>query len=638
MKKMSALCLLMPILASSILGGCGGKLPDLENHILENAYREDASVFRTLYSSEVYELNYLKTISAIDTAISTNVIDSLVDYDSKGNILPGLASSWESNEDATKWTFHLRDDITWVTYKGEYYADVIADDFVAAAEYVNDAANDSDCQYMYTTGSVVKNAGKYYEYTKYLFAPDTYENPPKEVVPSDIGVKALDNKTLVYELEQPCTFFPSVLTYTSYLPICRKYLNEVGSMFARNNKNLLYNGAYVLSYFQPLEKQILVKNPSYWDAGNVYIDRVENYYDTEAGTIGPERYMEGSIDKAVIRPDKLEHYLGNPEMKDEIHRSRPDYSFSYFYAFNFKSNFDSRYEPENWEKAVVNENFRKAILCAINKTNIAKIYEPYEPESLVNNTFTPSGAIVVNGKDYIDLEPLKKYKDANTYSILKAVNYRNEARKELEKAGVTFPIKMLMPYNPFLEGWEDEARYIKNKLEATLGEDFIDVIVEQGGDTGYLIPARRSGMYAFMKCRWGADYDDPSTWTKPFTDEGAYMFWHLCSDENVKKIHDEWQAKIQEASNITSDIEKRMETYAEAESIILEHAIVIPMSIMNGDGYVMSKINEFEGEYSAYGIASQRYKFCRIYEDSMNMEEFEKEFNKWKEYVGEPAE
>ncbi len=65
---------------------------------------------------------------------------------------------------------------------------------------------------------------------------------------------------------------------------------------------------------------------------------------------------------------------------------------------------------------------------------------------------------------------------------------------------------------------------------------------------------------------------------------------------------------------------------------------MIPISIMNGDGYVMSKINEFEGEYSAYGIASQRYKFCKIYDDSMNMEEFEEEYNKWREYIGGSAE
>lgn len=634
MRKKLNVIFLMLILVSNVLAGCANKLPDLENHILESDYGKEAAVFRMLYSSEVTELNYLKTISAIDTAISANIVDALVDYDSKGNIKPGLASSWESNENATEWTFHLRDDITWVNYKGEYYADVVADDFVAAAEYVNNAANKCDSQYMYSTGSVVENAQSYYDYTKYLLAPDNYSVVPNEVSPSDIGVIALDDKTVVYKLEQPCSFFPSVLTYTSYLPICRKYLNEVGSMFAKNNKNLLYNGAYILYYFQPLEKQVLVKNPGYWDVENVHIDRVESYYDTAAGTIGPERYIEGSIDKAIIPPDKLEEYLNNPKMKNKIHRSRPDFAFSYFYAFNFKANFDAQYEPKNWEKAVVNENFRKSVMCSINKVRIAEIYEPYEPSSIVNNTFTPKGAITCNGVDYTRSAPLAKYTDEDNYSLLMAVQYRNKARIELEQSGVTFPIKMLMPYNPHIEGWEREAYFIEEKLEATLGSDFIDVVVQQGGDTGYLIPARRSGKYAFMKCRWGADYDDPYTWTKPFGDNGAYMFWHLSNDDNIRKIHDKWSSKIEEASAITQDIDKRMECFAEAESMILEHAIVIPISIMNGDGYVMSKLNEFEGEYSVYGLATQRYKFYRIYDDSMSMEEFETEYEKWKQSMG----
>ena len=55
---------------------------------------------------------------------------------------------------------------------------------------------------------------------------------------------------------------------------------------------------------------------------------------------------------------------------------------------------------------------------------------------------------------------------------------------------------------------------------------------------------------------------------------------------------------------------------------------------MNGDGYVMSKLNEFEGEYSVYGLATQRYKFYRIYDDSMSMEEFETEYEKWKQSMG----
>lgn len=614
---------------SMLIAGCGSKLPDLENHILDNDYRADAKVFRTLYSSEVLELNYMKTISAIDTVISANVIDALVDFDCNGNIIPGLAKKWESNEDSTEWTFYLRDDITWVNYKGEYYADVIADDFVAAAEYVNNAANSSDSQYMYSTGSVVKGAQDYYEYTKYLLAPESYGKAPKETKASDIGVKAVGDKIVVYSLERPCPFFPSVLTYPSYFPICRKYLEDVGTMFAKNHKNILYNGAYILSYFQPLEKQILVKNPSYWDTENVHIDRIENFYDNEAAIIAPEQYMEGIIDEAVIPSDRLEKYLQDPKMKEEIHRSRPDLSFSYFYAFNFVPNIDPSHEPDNWKKAVVNDNFRKAIMSCIDKIKIASIYEPYSPESLVSYTLTPAGAIVYDGKDYTEYAELLKYSKRFGYDPDAAVRYKNAAISELKKSGVSFPVKMLMPYNPLIEGWKDETLMVAKSIEEILGEDFIDVIIEVGGDSGYLTGVRRSGKYAFMRCRWGADYDDPYTWTEPFMDGSRYMFWNMSDDKEIKNVRTKWQKTVDAASEISTDIDGRLKTFAEAEKLLIENTIIVPLCIMNGEGYVMSKINELEGEYASYGIVTQRYKFCKLYEKSMNMKEFEKEYEKW---------
>ena len=623
------------IMVSVIFSGCAGELPDIENHILESDYGADAKVFRTIYSAEVQNLNYLVTSSAVDTAICANVIDALVDYDSLGNIIPGLAESWESNADMTEWTFHLRDDITWVDYNGNYYDDVVADDWVAAAEYVNNAANETDCQYMYSTGSVVTNAQEYYEYTSYLLNPSVYDEAPKEVSAEDIGVKALDDKTLVYYLDMPCPFFTSVLSYTTYLPISRKYLEEVDTMFAKDYKNMLYNGAFILHYFEPLEKQVLVKNPTYWDADNVHLDRVENIYDADASSIGPERYLNGGIDKAIIKPEKLTEYLNDPEIADEIHRSRPDSSFSYFYCFNYVPRFDASYEPDNWSKAVVNENFRKAIMATINRKELLAIYEPYEPETLVNNTITPPGSAIIRGKDYTSFAGLADISERDSYDLDAAAYYRDLAYKELQADGVNFPIKMLVPYNPSTEGWKQETYMLKEQIESVLGSDFVDVVVEAGSDTGFLLTVRRSGKYAFMKCRWGADYADPQTWSEPFEDDGEYTFWHENEDSRIVKIHDEWKSEIDEAKKISKNADNRFSAFAEAETLLIDNAIVVPFSIMNGDGYVMSKLDEFEGEYSSYGMARQRYKLYNLQEDSMNMEEYNEKYADWIEKITE---
>ncbi len=630
MSRFSQKCILLFLcFVMTFLTGCYGKLPDLENHTLEDAYDNEAVVFKTVYSSEVINLNYLVTSSAVDTAVCANVIDALVDYDTKGNIIPGLAESWESNEDFTEWTFHLRDGIKWVDHNGNYYADVVADDFVCAAEYVNNAANDSDCQYMYSTGAVVLNAQKYYEFTSYVLKPDDFDEIPEKTIPSDIGVVAEDDKTLKYILEKPCPFFTSVLSYTTYLPICRKYLNEIGSVFATDNEFMLYNGAYILHYFKPLEKQIFVKNPTYWDKKNVYLDRIENYYDADALSIGPEQYMNGSVDKAIISPDHLDEYMSKPEYAENIHRSRPDSSFSYFYSFNFEPLFDKRYEPDNWKKAVENLSFRKAVMSSIDRVSILKLYEPYDPEILINNTITPKGSNSFNGKDYTSYGKLAYHAGNDSFDSKKARIYRDLARLELTPKGVTFPIKMLMPYNPSTEGWKQEAYMMEEQIESTLGKDFIDVIVTAVSDMGFLLSVRMSGKYAFMKCRWGADYEDPQTWTEPFEDDGDYTFWQLSDNSEIKKIHKKWQEQIDLASSITDDNDRRFTEFAEAENIIISNAIVVPFSIMNGDGYIMSKLNEFEGEYSSYGMARQRYKYYKKHEKSMNLEEYEKAYAEW---------
>ena len=170
---------------------------------------------------------------------------------------------------------------------------------------------------------------------------------------------------------------------------------------------------------------------------------------------------------------------------------------------------------------------------------------------------------------------------------------------------------------------------MEEQIESTLGKDFIDVIVTAGSDMGFLLSVRMSGKYAFMKCRWGADYEDPQTWTEPFEDDGDYTFWQLSDNSEIKKIHKKWREQIDLASSITDDNDRRFTEFAEAENIIISNAIVVPFSIMNGDGYIMSKLNEFEGEYSSYGMARQRYKYYKKHEKSMNLEEYEKAYAEW---------
>lgn len=599
----------------------------------------ETKAFRTLYSSEVTTLNYLTTSSTSEYAIGANVVDCLVEYDCYGNIIPSLAESWESNEDMTEWTFHIRKGVKWVDKNGEEVADVTANDWVSTAKYVNDAINDSGSQYMYDTGSVVHNAQAYYDYTAYLLesengtkTTDADGNPievVEEVKPEDIGVKAVDDYTLVYTLDQPCPFFLSVLSYTSFMPVYGPFLEEMGDQFGLDADSLLYNGAYILSSFEPQYERVLTKNPTYWDKDNVLIDEIRETYNAEANSVAASMYQAGEVDYLSVSSDLLDSMLKDESTKDKIHASRMDNSFSYFYCFNFDPQFDAVYEPDNWKIAVNNENFRKAIMAGLDRVKALTVSDPYNPEKLLNNTVTPTNFAVGAGKDFTQYDAVKPYTDGDSFDAAKAVEYRDAAKAELTAAGATFPVKILMPYNPSTSNWDKECQVVEQQLESLLGADFIDIIVEAGPETGFLSSVRRSGKYALLKCNWGADYADPQTWSEPFIEGNNYNFWDISGNADTEALFAAYSEQVARAASIYDDEEARYTAFAEAEAMLLDHAIIIPYSISAGDGYVISNLNPLEGEFASYGVARERYKYQKLYDTSMSMEEFNTAFDAW---------
>lgn len=605
----------------------------------------DKAVYRTLYSSEVTTLNYLVTSSTYEYAIGANVVDSLIEYNSYGEIIPSLAESWSHNDEMTEWTFKIRKGVKWVDKDAKEVADVTANDWVTTAHYVNDAHNDSGNQYMYNTGSIVTNAQAYYDYTAYMMASedgtkttDAEGNPIEAVAPVDpstIGVEATDDYTLVYHLDQPCSFFLSVLGYTSFLPAYGPFLEEQGAQFGLDNESLLYNGAYIMSAFEPQDERVLTKNPSYWDKDNVFIDEIEEKYNPEANSVGASMYKKGEIDSASISADLLDSWLQDPETKDKVHGSRPDNSFSYFYMFNFDPQFDAAYEPENWKKAVVNENFRLAMTHALDRVKALTVSEPYNPESLLSNTVTPANFAVAAGLDYTQYPDVKPYTDGDSFDAAAAVEYRDKAKTELAAAGATFPIKVLMPYNPTVTNWDKECQVIEQQIEGVLGSDFVDLIVEAGPETGFLSEVRRGGKYAFMKCNWGADYADPQTWAEPFagtgteTDKNSYNHWDVSEDAGIQGINQEWRDQVDKAGKIFDNDQERYTAFAQAEKMLLDHAIIVPFSIDPGSGYVVSNINPLEAEYAPYGVAQQRFKYQHLYDTSMSMDAFKTAYTDW---------
>jgi ABC-type oligopeptide transport system substrate-binding subunit len=625
--------------AAFLVSGCSKSLPSLDRD--EESGVSEKNVYDMIYFGEVSTLNYLETDTEVDYALCSNLVDSLVDYDKYGQIVAGLAEDWYSNEDMTEWTFKIRKGVKWVDCEGNEVAELKADDWVAAAQYVNDAAREAGNQYIYDTGGVVKNAQNYYNYTEYMILSDggkrtVDENGEKiervpEVKPEDIGVKAADDYTLVYTLDQPCPFFLTCLSYSSYMPVNREFLNKCGDLFGRSKENILYNGAFRLTEFIPQEKRTLVRNETYWDKDNVHIDVINAKFKKDVFEIGPEEFLSGEVDMVPVSINAMEKWMENPESASQVHSMRPDIAYSYFYGFNFKPEFASKYEPDNWAKAVVNEDFRKSIIYSLDKRALAEVYEPYNPDILLQKTITPATFLQTGGKDYTELDPLKKVTSRDSFDKSLAQNCREKARTALEAEGVKFPVKVLLPYNPALINWIDECDLVKKQLEETLGSDYVEVIIERGPDTGFLSAVRRSGNYGLMLCNYGADFADPATYAEPFTAGNTYSFWDKCEDENIKKLYAQYSDLVDKAIKTydNDDNKKRYDLFAQAEALLIEHAIVAPSRVSNGDGYFADRLSQFDGQFAPYGVARSRYKGMYIHDKSMSMDEFKTTYENW---------
>lgn len=637
MRRRSGIRALACVLGLIILTGCDRKPPSLEND--GDGANADRNIYNMVYFTEIGTLNYLATDTEVDYALCSNLIDNLVDYDSYGNIVPALAESWSANEDMSEWTFNIRKGVKWVDCDGKEVAELKADDWVAAAQYVNNAANEAGNQYIYDTGGVVHNAQNYYDYTEYMLLSDggrltTDEDgeeltPVDEVKPEEIGVTAPDDYTLVYTLDHPCSFFLSCLSYSAYMPVNRKFLEETGDMFGRSKENILYNGAFRLSEYIPQEKRTLVKNDTYWDKDNVHIDQINARFRKDVLDVSPDMFLSGQVDQVLIDAEAMDKWMADKEAASQIHSMRPDIAYSYFYGFNFKPEFDAKYEPANWAKAVVNEDFRKAILHSLDRRALAEVYEPYNPDILLQKTITPKTFVSAGGKDYTDFAPFDKIMSTDPFDPAAAVSHRDKAREALEKEGVTFPVKVLLPYNPTIASWREECQVAKKQLEGTLGTDFVEVIIERGPDTGFLSAVRRSGKYALLLCNYGADFADPATYAEPFSANNSYNFWDKSTDATIKELFSEYEKLADEAANTYDDKEKRYELFAEAEALLIEHAIVCPSRVSNGDGYVVDRLSQFDGQFAPYGLARSRYKGMVKHERSMSMDEFNAAYEEW---------
>ena len=644
--------------AAGLLSSCGGSAAG-------GTADDDSATYTVLYARQPATLNYLICSADPDLYHGTHCVDTLVEYDSRGKIREGLATSWEWDADTLTWTFHLRDE-NWVDYTGAVLGPVTAQDFVDALAYLLNPDYASGTASLVTP--YVAGAEDYYNYcvwrnnanngtvaedgttytidaagTVTLTAADGSTTTCPAVDFSSVGVAAVDEHTLTYTLNYDFPGFLSLLNYAPFEPAYGPMLAELGDQFCTSAETACSCGAFYLAEYTPLESWVMKKNPENYDKDSVYIDTIRYIYNQEALISGPEMVRRGEIDQATISSDILDSWLADDTTKDMVSMDRPETGKSYFYFFNFlpyahqfpnwnTTGVDAQYQPDNWAKAVNSTNFRKAFLYAINPAVTLAVTAPEGYENYKLHTITPpSFCADSKGVDYTECGALAKVTDH--FNEATAKQYRDAAVQELTAAGATFPIKVQYPYNPAVVDWDKQCQVFKQQVEGVLndGFDFVEIIITQGPSDNFLNAVRRAGAYEFMSYYWGADYSDPETEVYPFYQEAGdrgtcYAFLRTGVEDGI--ITGEtagyvmtYMDMVEKAKAITADLDARYAAFADAEAYLIENALVIPLSLPVPP-YIATRLNLWEGQYAPTGFSTNRLKGIHILDHYVSMDEY----------------
>lgn len=562
--------------------------------------------YSTVYATEITTLNYLWSTTNTEQAPGANCVSGLLENDKYGNMKYDLAVSHTKSDDGLVWTFKIREGVKWYDFEGKEYDETTAEDFVAAAKWVMNPDNGSKTGNLYY--DVIKNGREYFK---------------KEITDfSQVGVKALDKYTIQYTLSRPVPYFLSMITYTVFYPASAKLLKQVGDAgFAKDHKSFVNNGAYILKKFEPQVERLYEANPNYYDKDKVLVKKLTYKYNKEASTLAPELFLQGEISAATIPITMIDSWLKDPAKKDMV---RPSWGklYNYFFLLNFWPNpdkMDAKHQPANWEVAVNNLNFRKAIFHGLNRLEMAAIYEPFEPAKIMSRTLTPVlFASAPNGTEYTQLGDMKAIADTEPYDVKKAAEFKAKAMEEL-KGKATFPVICYYPYSSATQEAANMAQTLEQTLEKNLGKDFIDVVIEALPATGFTQNVRMSGNFCIYVSNWGADYIDPESYTDPLRPEAGVSFNH--SDKMIDPAGKQYLALINEAQKEFKDLQKRYELFAKAEAFCIDQCIAMPWRFTRS--YVASTLVPFSGQWANAGSGNEKFKGIVFSDKTCSWKEFD---------------
>ncbi|ALC84079.1 MULTISPECIES: peptide ABC transporter substrate-binding protein [Bacillus] len=539
-KSKFSLLLALALVFSLVLSACGygGSSEDSGDK------KQEAVI---LESAELPDMDSVKATDTVSFTTLNNVMEGLYRMDQNQEPIPAIADGEpEVNEDKTVYTFKLRDT------KWSNGDPVTANDFVYAWQRSLDPKTESDYG-PYMMSGKIKNADKVYA---------------GKAKPSELGIKAIDDKTLEITLEKPIPFIESLLAFPTFYPQNQKFIEEKGDNYAKNAENLVYNGPYTLAKWEGSQATTwqYAKNDQYWDKDNVSMNKITfNVSKDPQAAANAFEAGEADVTPKLSTAAVLEKY------QDDNRKVQWLEPTIFWLKMNQKN------------EALANENIRRAIAMSFDK------------EALVNDVLQNGSvpAYYEVPQDFVKDESGKDFRENGDFLKMNKEEAKKlfaQGLKELGQSEVT--INYL---GDDTESAKTIASYMKDQLEGTLDGLTLNI---QSVPFATRIDRDTSENYDLQVAGWGPDYLDPITFSDLFITDGG--------NNHMNYSNKKYDQLINDAQNKLADKpEERWATLQEAEKVLLEEdAALAPIYQRSSNVLVSDKLEGF-----TYHLVGPEYSY-----------------------------
>ena len=500
----------------------------------------------TVECSTMDVMNTIKMTYATELAVARHTYDALVKLDGNNAVCPAAAESWESSDDGMVWTFKLRQGAKWVDNTGAVVGDVTANDFVFAWSELINPANASEYS---SFGMVFKNAQAYWDYKS--------GESTTEVTLDQVGFKALDDYTLQVELENYQPYFLQTVKFEVLSPVYEPFYTQVGAdAYGTAPDKMLYNGAFYMTEWVTDNKIVVVKNPNWYDADSVSLEKITFAKYTDRNT-AINAFQGGEIDIIDLsNGDQSGMFTAEGYNVDSF---AGGYSF-YFYVNNLDEAGVAAHEGSKLSD-MRSVNLRKAVSYAIDRTQL--INTVFKNQNTAPGCFS-LGISSVDGGSFGDVvvaanggQPLYN----TTADVAKAQEYLTAALADLGYTDASQIDITLMTS----EGSTNElfSQVVQEQLRKNLGiEAKIEVLT-----IGEARARRNAKNYDMFAGGWGPDYNDPMT---------DLELWTTTNSNNHTGYASEVYDGLIEQTKTETDPAAREQIFVKAELQLAEDMPIIP--------------------------------------------------------------